>query len=52
MINPSLNSMISAHLDKVKGHSANGEILIKRVENLSQYVNQTQSNVLLKGLIG
>ena len=29
MINPLLNSRISTNHDKVEGHSANGEILIK-----------------------
>ena len=34
MINPFLNSGISADQDKLEGHSANGKILIKGIENL------------------
>ena len=36
IINPFLNSMISANLDKVDGLSANGEILIKRIVSLKE----------------
>ena len=32
---PFLNSIISANLDRVEGHSANCEILIKAIRNLS-----------------
>ena len=31
IINPFLDSMISANHDKVEAHSANGKILIKRI---------------------
>ena len=34
IINPFLNSRISANHDKVEGHSAKGEILIKEIDTI------------------